>query len=351
MTTPRPYTLIAELTYRCPLHCPYCSNPPRRTSETLPVEVWERTLEHAAALGVVQLHLTGGEPLLYRDLERLVARGRQLDMYVNLVTSGVPLTHTRLEALQAAGLDHIQLSIQDASQQASDAIAGARVFERKLEAAAWIRVSGLAFTLNVVLHRANIDHVAQIVALAEELGAHRLELANTQYLGVALANRGWLLPTREQIDAAFEVAAYERDRLFGRMEIVFVKPDYFGTTPRACMDGWARTYIHVTPAGMVLPCHAAEAIPGLVFDNVRDGSLADIWASSPALARFRGDTWMKDPCRSCDRRAIDFGGCRCQAYLLTGDATAADPACALSPAHGVIESVHNERTYVLRLRR
>lgn len=351
MTAPRPYTLIAELTYKCALHCPYCSNPPRRTPETLPVEIWERTLDDAAALGVVQLHLSGGEPLLYRDLERLIARGRRLDQYVNLITSGVPLTRTRLIALHAAGLDHIQLSIQDATRQGSDAIAGARVFDRKCQVAAWIRDTGLAFTLNVVLHRANIDRVDEIVALAEELGAHRLELANTQYLGVAFANRAWLLPTRAQIQQAYETATRARERLFGRMEVIFVKPDYFGSTPRACMDGWARNYIHVTPAGRVLPCASAEVIPDLAFESVRDRPLAEIWATSPALERFRGEAWMKEPCRSCDRRGVDFGGCRCQAYLLAGDATAADPACALSPSHGVIESVQNERTYVLRARR
>jgi len=351
MSTPRPYTLIAELTYKCALHCPYCSNPARRTQETLPAEIWERTLDDASALGVVQLHLSGGEPLLYRDLERLIARGHQLGLYVNLITSGVPLTRARLIALHAAGLDHIQLSIQDATRQSSDSIAGARVFDRKCQVASWVHDTGLAFTLNVVLHRANIDRVPEIVALAEQLGAHRLELANTQYLGVAFANRAWLLPTRTQIEEAYEAAQRARERLFGRMEIIFVKPDYFGSTPRACMDGWARNYIHVTPAGRVLPCHAAEAIPELVFDSVRDRGLAEIWASSPALQRFRGESWMKEPCRSCERRSIDFGGCRCQAYLLAGDPTVADPACALSPAHGQIESVHNERTYVLRARR
>lgn len=348
MTAPRPYTLIAELTYRCPLSCPYCSNPVVRTREELPAEIWERAIDDAAALGVVQLHLTGGEPLLYRDLERLVARGRARELYVNLITSGIALTRERLARLHQAGLDHVQLSIQDVTRASCDSLAGARVFDRKQEVAAWVVEEGLAFTLNVVVHSANIERVPEIIELAVHLGAQRLELANVQYLGVAFENRSWLAPEPAQLERAFEQAAAARDRLLGKLEVIFVKPDLHGTTPRACMDGWARRYIHVTPAGRVLPCHAAEVIRDLAFDSLRDRPLAEIWEHSPALARFRGHAWMAEPCRSCERRDVDFGGCRCRAYLLAGDAAATDPACARAPGHG---AAHVERTYQLRVHR
>jgi pyrroloquinoline quinone biosynthesis protein E len=334
---PRPFTLIAELTYRCPLRCPYCSNPPAPPRDELPAETWERVIDEAEALGVVQLHLTGGEPLLYRDVPRLVARGRAREMYVNLVTSGVGLSRDRLAALRDAGLDHVQVSFQDADRASSDAIAGVRVFERKLVAARMVRELGLPLTINVVLHRDNLDHVADIIALAEQLGADRLELANAQYLGHAFAHRDALVPSRDQLERAFSIATAARDRHVGTMEVIFVKPDYFTGTPRACMDGWANTYIHVTPAGRVLPCHAAEAITTLDFDRVTDRSLAEIWETSPALARFRGHDWMTDPCRSCDRRELDHGGCRCQAFLLAGDAAAADPACSRAPRHDLVQ--------------
>lgn len=344
MSAPRPFTLVAELTYRCPLGCPYCSNPIdfARARGELDAEAWARVFEEAESLGVVQLHLSGGEPLLRPDLERLVARARALDLYVNLVTSGVPLRRERLAALREAGLDHVQLSIQGAEREASDAVAGARVFDRKLAVAAWIKAEGLPLTVNVVLHRENLGRVGAMVELAEELGADRLELANAQYLGFAAKNRAALLPTREAIERAFEEAARARARLEGRMEIIFVKPDYFSKSPRACMDGWARRYVHVTPEGRVLPCHAAEVIPGLRFESVRERGLGEIWESSEALERFRGEAWMKDPCRSCEKRSEDFGGCRCQAYLLAGDAAAADPACTMSPHHGLVDAARRE---------
>ena len=302
MSLPRPYTLIAELTYRCPLHCPYCSNPVALAPETLDAPVWECVIDEAAALGVVQLHLTGGEPLLYPALERLVARARARELYTNLVTSGVPLTRERLAELRAAGLDHVQLSFQDADAARADAIAGARVFERKLEVAAGVKAEHLPLTINVVLHRDNLDHVEAILALAERLGADRIELANAQYLGFAFANRAALVPEREQVERAFAAAARARDRLAGTMEVVFVEPDDVGEPPRACIDGWARRYIHITPAGRVLPCHAAEVIPGLEFESVCDHPLAEIWEHSPALQQFRGEGWMQEPCRTCEPR-------------------------------------------------
>jgi pyrroloquinoline quinone biosynthesis protein E len=337
---PRPYTLIAELTYRCPLKCPYCSNPVDLAAHEgeLATEEWERLFQEAEALGVVQLHLTGGEPLARADLETLVQKAHSLGLYTNLITSAVPLTRQRLTALRDAGLDNVQISFQDTESAGADAIAGFVALERKLEAAAWVKELGLPLTVNVVLHRANIEHTGAVVALAERLRADRLELANTQYLGWALANRAQLLPTTEQLAAAGAIAGAAKARLAGKMEVLFVKPDYFGTRPKACMDGWARRFVHVIPTGHVLPCHAAMSIAGLVFDSVRERSLAEIWRDSPAMRAFRGEAWMSEPCKSCDRRALDFGGCRCQAFALTGDAAATDPACALSPDHGLVEA-------------
>jgi pyrroloquinoline quinone biosynthesis protein E len=341
---PRPYTLVAELTYRCPLRCVYCSNPldfPRH-ADTLGTEDWLRVFREAEALGVVQLNLTGGEPLLRDDLERLVEGARALDLYTNLITSGIPLTRERLAGLKSLGLDNVQVSIQDVTAAGSERIAGHRSFARKLEVARWVKALGLPLTVNVVLHRENLDHVAAIIDLAESLAADRLELANTQYLGWALANRRMLLPTREQLAAAREVARQARRRLRGRMEVLFVTPDYYADFPKACMDGWGRRFLVVSPDGLVLPCHAAHTLPGLTFDNVRDRPLAETWRQSAAFDAFRGEAWMPEPCRSCERRAVDFGGCRCQAYHLTGDAAATDPACSLAPAHALIETARTE---------
>ncbi|HEX3178935.1 MAG TPA: pyrroloquinoline quinone biosynthesis protein PqqE [Methylomirabilota bacterium] len=337
---PRPYTLVAELTYRCPLRCPYCSNPTDypRHAEALGTDDWLRIFAEAEALGVVQLNLTGGEPLLRDDLEPLVEGARRLDLYTNLITSGIPLSRERLAGFRALGLDNVQVSIQDVSAAASDRIAGVRAFDRKLQVARWVKELGFPLTLNVVLHRQNLDRVAEVIALAESLGADRLELANTQYLGWALVNRRSLLPTRAQLDAAREVARAARRRLQGRMEVLFVTPDYYAEVPKACMDGWGRRFLVVAPDGLVLPCHAAHTLPGLTFDSARSRSLADIWRDSAAFGAFRGEAWMPEPCRSCDRRAIDFGGCRCQAFHLTGDARATDPACSLAPAHHLIEA-------------
>ncbi len=337
---PRPYTLIAELTYRCPLRCPYCYNPleyPRHSAELTTAE-WRRVFEEAEALGVMQLHLTGGEPLARRDLEELVRGARTLGLYTNLITSGVPLTRERLGAFAKAGLDNVQLSVQDVEPERSDRIAGYPSFLHKLEVARWVKAEGLPLTLNMVLHRANLDRVEEVVALAERLGADRLELANTQYHGWALKNRDQLLPTRAQLERARAVAGVAKARLAGRMEIAYVTPDYYAEWPKACMDGWGRRFINIIPDGFVLPCHAAHTIPGLHFENVRDLPLEEIWHRSPSFNLFRGEAWMPEPCRSCERRSIDFGGCRCQAFHLTGNAAATDPACSLSPDHHLIEA-------------
>jgi PqqA peptide cyclase len=335
---PRPYTLVAELTYRCPLRCVYCSNPVdfARHGDGLDTDTWRRIFGEAEDLGVVQLNLTGGEPLLRRDLERLVEGARALDLYTNLITSGIPLTRERLGELKRRGLDNVQVSIQDVTAEASDRIAGLKSFERKLEVCRWVKELGLPLTLNTVLHRANLDRVAEVIALAETLAADRLELANTQYLGWALVNRTALLPTPEQLAAARELARAARQRLQGRMEVLFVTPDYYADFPKACMDGWGRRFIVVAPDGLVLPCHAAHTLPGLTFDNVKDRPLAEIWHGSSGFGAFRGEAWMPEPCRSCDRRATDFGGCRCQAFHLTGNAAATDPVCPLAPDHGLI---------------
>ena len=335
---PRPYTLIAELSYRCPLACGYCSNPLEldRHVRELDTTTWQRVLGEAAALGVLQVNLTGGEPVVREDLETLVAEARARELYVNLITSGVPLPAERLARLKAAGLDSLQLSVQDTDAVGGRWIAGRDCTEAKLEVAAAARALELPLTLNVVIHRGNIARVPDFVALAERVGAERLELANTQYLGWALLNREALMPTRAALAEARSVAASAAERLRGRIEILFVRPDYDADRPRACMDGWARRYIVVTPDGTVLPCHQALSIQTLAFENVRDRPLADIWRDSPAFRAFRGEAWMPDPCRTCDERERDFGGCRCQAFALVGDAAATDPACALAPHHDLV---------------
>lgn len=334
----RPYTLVAELTYRCPLRCVYCSNPverpdPGREMTTL---LWQRTFEQAEALGVVQLHLSGGEPLLRPDLEALVARANELGLYTNLITSAVPLTRQRLVQLKELGLCNVQISLQGTTAHDAERIAGKGWLSHKLDAARWVREVGLPLTLNVVLHRENIHQVPELVELASRLGAERLELANAQYLGWALENRAALIPSREAIERARGQASEAARRHAGRMEILFVLPDYHAGKPRACMDGWGRRYLIVSPDGLVLPCHQATSITGLRFDRVSEKSLAEIWRSSPALNAFRGEAFMQEPCSSCERRTLDFGGCRCQAFALTGDAAATDPACALSPHHDLV---------------
>jgi pyrroloquinoline quinone biosynthesis protein E len=336
--TPRPYTLVAELTYRCPLSCGYCSNPLElaRQSPELDTAAWTKVFAEAAALGVLQANLTGGEPLVRADLTALVAAAHAQQLYVNLITSGIPADRDRLAELAAAGLASVQLSVQDVDAKGAAWIAGRDDLDAKLEVAAAARALGLPLTLNVVIHRGNIARVEKFVALAEVLGAERLELANTQYLGWALANRDALLPSRAEVEDARAVAAAAAQRLRGKIEVLFVRPDYYTDRPRACMDGWARRYIVVTPDGVVLPCHQATSIAGLAFENVRERALGAIWNDSPALRRFRGDDWLPAPCRSCDERHTDFGGCRCQAFALAADAASTDPACALAPRHEVV---------------
>ena len=334
--TPRPYVLVAELTYRCPLRCAYCSNPIQVADRpSLPGTDWLRVLGEASDLGVVQVHFTGGEPLLHDDLEALVARAAELELYSNLITSGMPLTRDRLAGLQAAGLCALQLSFQAARPGSSAAIAGVDAYVHKRQVAAWVRELALPLTINVVLHRQNLDEIDQIISLAEELGADRLELANTQYLGWAHKNRAALMPSLAQLDAARTVVATARTRLRGRMEILFVLPDYHSDRPRTCMNGWGERYIVVTPDGRAMPCHAAHILP-LEFPDLRTQSLGSAWHDSDAFRRFRGTEYLAEPCRSCDQREVDHGGCRCQAFLLTGDANAADPVCSLSPRHDLV---------------
>ncbi|MEU7475591.1 pyrroloquinoline quinone biosynthesis protein PqqE [Lentzea sp. NPDC042327] len=336
-----PFGLLAELTHRCPLQCGYCSNPVelvRRDAE-LPTEDWLRVFDQARSLGVLQVHLSGGEPLLRPDLPELVAHANSLGCYVNLVTSGVGLSRDRLHDLAGRGVDHVQLSLQDATKAGNDRIAGIKAFDRKVEAAALIRAEGLPLTVNTVLHRQNLDNVAGIIALAERLGAERLELANTQYYGWALRNRAALLPTRDQLAAAGPVVAAAQERLRGVMEIVYVIADYHEAHPKPCMYGWGARQLTVAPDGSVLPCPAATVIPTLPVENVRDSSLHDIWHDSPSFTAFRGFDWMRDPCRSCPRKEVDFGGCRCQAFQLTGDAAATDPVCSLSPHRSTVDLI------------
>jgi PqqA peptide cyclase len=336
----RIYTLIAELSYRCPLRCPYCSNPLdfQQRRDELETSDWLRVLDEAAALGALQVNFTGGEPLLREDLEALVRRASELDMYSSLITSGVPLERERLAGLKALGLNAVQLSLQDPRESACNRIAGMNGYQHKLEVARWIKELGFPLTLNVVLHRENIDQVEAAVALAETLNADRLELANTQYLGWALVNRDALLPSQAQIESAREIARSAKARLKGRIEILFVLPDYYSDRPKACMGGWAQRYLLVTPQGEVLPCHLAASLPNLQFENVKQRSLSEIWQNSPAFQFFRGEAWMPEPCKSCERRSQDFGGCRCQAYALTGDASLTDPTCSLSPNHHLVQA-------------
>ena len=330
---PRPFSLLAEITHRCPLHCPYCSNPLElaRQSGELTTADWKRVLAEAAELGVLHVGFSGGEPLQRADLVQLVSAAREAGLYSNLITSSLGLTRQRAEELKRAGLDSIQISFQSDEEALADRIAGTSAHARKLQAAQIVRELGFPLTINAVLHRGNIERLEQIIALAENLGAERLELANTQYYGWAFKNRAALLPTRTQVEHAFESASAAKKRLLGKMEILFVIPDYYSDRPKPCMHGWGQKHLTVNPAGEVLPCPTAHEIKSLRFDNVREKSLAWIWSQSDAFNRFRGTEWMPDPCRSCEFREIDFGGCRCQAALITGDANVTDPACQFSP--------------------
>ena len=330
-----PRWLLAELTYRCPLHCVFCYNPVDYSAHgaELSTDDWVRVLREGRALGAVQLGFSGGEPLLRDDLEILVAEARALGFYSNLITSGVGLNEARIRAFKEAGLDHIQLSFQDSTRELNDFLSSTRTFDLKLKAARLIKDHDYPMVLNVVLHRLNIDHVGKILEMAEQLGAEYVELANTQYYGWGYLNRDRLLPTREQLERANEITLRFRDRIGERMRIFFVVPDYFETRPKPCMNGWGSVFLTVAPDGTALPCHAARMLPGLAFPNVRDSNLEAIWYESEGFARYRGDAWMKEPCRSCPEKMKDFGGCRCQAYMLTGDPANADPVCDLSPDH------------------
>jgi PqqA peptide cyclase len=343
VSAPRPFTLVAELTHRCPLRCPYCSNPLdlSRAHDELATEAWIQIFRDAEALGVVQLHLTGGEPLARRDLEVLARAARDAGLYVNLITSAVPFDEDRMRALLPF-VDHVQISFQHDDEASADAIAGYAAHPSKLQLAALVRSLGVPLTINVVLHRHNIDRVPAMIALAESLGADKLELANAQWHGWAFENRAALLPNEAQIAVAAKAARA------ARIETLFVLPDHFSQYPRACMDGWARRFIVVQPDGTVLPCHSASSITSLTFERVGARGLAEIWRDSPALNAYRGDSWMEEPCRSCDRRSVDFGGCRCQAFQWTGNAAATDPACHLSPMHALLERREPERTYIHR---
>jgi PqqA peptide cyclase len=334
-----PIGMLAELTHRCPLQCPYCSNPLEleKAAGELATDEWRRVLGEAAELGVLQLHLSGGEPTLRRDLEEIIAHAAGEGLYTNLITAGVLLDEARVASLKAAGLDHVQLSVQASDAATADRVGGYRGgHAKKLAIARRIRAAGLPLTLNAVVHRQNLDGLEAMIGLALELDAHRLEVAHVQYYGWALTNRAALMPTRAQLEAATATVERERARLKGRLAIDYVVPDYYARRPKPCMGGWGRSVLNVDPKGRVLPCHAAASIPSLDFASVRDLPLRDIWEASPAFQAFRGTEWMPEPCRSCPLKEQDFGGCRCQAMALTGDPRNTDPACELSPRHEAI---------------
>ena len=341
MTAPRPYAFLAEVTYRCPLRCPYCSNPTRvRNDRELTTDEWCRVIREAAALGVLQIGFSGGEPLVRHDLAELVRGAREANLYTNLITSGVGLDENCAHELRDAGLDSVQLSFQSDAPDLADEIAGARAHQRKLDAAAEIRAAGISLSLNFVIHRRNIDRLPQIIELTETLGAERVELANVQFYGWAFLNRAALLPTREQVARARDVATAAKARLAGKIDIFYVLPDYYETRPKPCLNGWGQRYLTVNPVGDVLPCQtASSAIPDLHFENVRARSLDWIWRESESFNRFRGTEWMPEPCRSCPQKEIDFGGCRCQAALLTGNAANTDPVCTLSPNRAYVDAL------------
>jgi len=344
-TLAAPLGLLAELTHRCPLGCPYCSNPltldgPGSEMDTA---TWRRVFREASNLGIVHVHLSGGEPAARRDLAEIVAAVRAAGMYSNLITSGVGLTGSRLERLAAAGLDHVQISIQDSSPESADHFAGfAGAWQRKRALAVEVAKLNLPLTINIVVHRRNIEHLSAMIEMALACGATRVEIAHVQYYGWALRNRAALMPLADQVEAAAAEIERLKAEYHGRIVIDAVTPDYFARYPKPCMGGWGRRSLNITPSGKVLPCHAAETIPGLTFWTVQEHPLADIWRNSPAFTAFRGEAWMQEPCRGCARREIDFGGCRCQAFLITGDARATDPVCHLSPHRPLVDRARSE---------
>ncbi|MEQ1622382.1 MAG: pyrroloquinoline quinone biosynthesis protein PqqE [Methylococcales bacterium] len=338
-----PRWLLAELTYACPLQCPYCSNPIDYANyqSELDTEDWKRVLTQARKMGAVQLGFSGGEPLTRKDLAELVRHARDLGYYSNLITSGYGLTEERIIQLKEAGLDHIQVSIQASTQELNDHIAGTASFQTKKEVAHLVKKHGYPMVLCVVIHRENIHQMPEILAMAEELGADYLELANTQYYGWAHANRDLLLPTKEQFEQAEAIAQAFKEKVAGKMKIYYVVPDLYEDRPKACMNGWGTTFLTIAPDGVALPCHSARDLPGLDCPNVKDFSIEQIWNESKAFNFFRGFEWMQEPCRSCDEKEKDFGGCRCQAYLMTGDMNSTDPVCSKSPKHDVIQLAIN----------
>ena len=353
---PGPLSLVAEVTHRCPLHCVYCSNPIQMQSpdHEISTDDWVKVFHQASALGVLHLHLTGGEPLARHDIAKLVAGGREANLYVNMITSGLGLTADRMSELKDAGLEHIQLSLQDANEEKANEFAGARAHAHKLKCATLIRQQDIAFTVNVVVHRENIDRLGSILALAESLGPQRIEIAHVQYYGWALKNRDKLLPTPSQVEYSVQLIKEAQARLSGLIQIQAVLPDYYARYPKTCVGGWGRQMMLIDPAGLALPCHAAAIIPGMRFDSVLDHTLEWLWRHSPAFNRFRGQDWMKAPCSDCDRREIDLGGCRCQAFQLTGDAANTDPACSLSDRHEDLIAIaqaspHTKAEWVYRI--
>ena len=338
-----PLALIAEVTHRCPLHCVYCSNPLKlvATKAELSTEEWARVFQEASRLGILHLHLTGGEPAARTDLKDLIAEAHQAGLYTNLITSGIGVSEPRLAELVEAGLDHIQLSFQDSRDQPAQWIAGAKGHSYKVALARKIRQLPVAFTVNLVVHRQNLDHIEEMIEFIEQLQPERVEIAHAQYYGWALRNRDSLLPTSQQLENCLRAVEAAQLRLAGKVRIDSVVPDYYARYPKACMGGWGRRLMLIDPSGQVLPCHAAGVIPGMKFDNIRQHPLEWIWRESAAFQRFRGEEWMPEPCKSCDRRTEDFGGCRCQALLLTGDANATDPVCSLSPDHHLIETARS----------
>jgi len=345
-TTPPPLALLAEITHRCPMRCVYCSNPLElvAASGELDEGTWLRVLEEAADLGVLQVHFSGGEPLARRDVFHMIAHAAKLGLYTNLITSGIRLDADVAARLAEVGLEHVQLSVQDTAADGVELIGGlAGALEHKVRAAEAIAAAGLALTLNAVIHRGNAGRIDDFIDLALAMGARRLEVAHVQYYGWGLLNRARLMPTLDQVQGVTHRVEAARARHKGTLSIDYVVPDYYARLPKACMGGWGRRFMVIDPSGRALPCHAASTIPGLAFANVRDTWLADIWLHSLAFNVFRGTDWMAEPCRSCDRRELDWGGCRCQALALTGDAAATDPACHKSPHHAaMVETASGE---------
>lgn len=351
VTQSKPLWLLAEITYRCPLHCAFCYNPTdydKHTQNELTTAQWIQVLRDARQLGALQLGISGGEPLLRDDIEEIVAEAHKLGYYSNLITSGVGLTEQRIQAFKEGGLDHIQLSMHDITEEINNFITNTKTFELKKKVAAMIKNHGYPMVLNVVIHRYNIGHIGQILEMAEALGADYVELANTQYYGWSLINRSQLMPTREQLEEAERVTNAFREKN-QHMKVFFVVPDYFAQRPKKCMNGWGEVFMIVTANGDVLPCHSARVLPNMKFPNVSNDALGWSWKESPAFNKYRGNEWMKEPCRSCEEKDKDVGGCRCQTFLLTGEAENTDPVCSKSPhRHLIDEAIANAQNPLIR---